>query len=135
MTTLELQHKPQLREALGNLGFPCELLVASVPSEKRIQVEQTLRNLNLRFYIFEDVEEYNEELQPSLFASLAELLTNEGIILRRFREKLKKGQLILAAHVADPEVASSVAELLYQTGISGAAYFATSRVSLLPPKS
>ncbi len=134
MTTLELQHKPKLREAMGNLGFPCEVLVASVRPDKRLQVEQTLRKLNLRFHTFEDVEEYNEELQPSLFANLAELLTNEGMILRRFRERLEKGQLVVVAHIADPEVASSVAELLYQTGISSAAYFAASRVSLFPPK-
>lgn len=135
MTTTELQNKPKLREAMGNLGFPCEILLASLNPGDQAEVERVLQGLNLKFCIFDNVEEYNEQLQPAFLPNLAELLTNEGVVLRRFRNKLEKGQLILVAHVGDAESARATAELLYGTGIDGAAYFAASKVSLLPPKS
>ncbi|MGE0491400.1 MAG: hypothetical protein AB7S38_19480 [Vulcanimicrobiota bacterium] len=109
-----------LQEAFGKLGFPRNLLVASLSSAS---AEALAGRIERPTHILTSEQELDKALQPAVLGKLAEALFNEGITLRELRRELSLGYVILAVAVPEREQAEQLAASLYKMEARTIRYF------------
>lgn len=109
-----------LKEAFGKLGFPHNLLVASLSNAS---AEALAGRIDRPTHILTSEPELDKALQPAVLGKLAEALFNEGITLRELRRELSLGYVILAVAVPEREQAEELAASLYKMEARTIRYF------------
>lgn len=112
-----------LRQALGQIGFPGNVLMGSLHKQDRLAVEGYLSEHNRTYHVFEDADQFDKVVSPDILSKFSKLLLNEGMVIRRLKSEMERGRYTLVVLVRETDCAKELASKLYEIGVSSISYF------------
>ncbi len=112
-----------LRQALGQIGFPGNVLMGSLHKKDRLAIEGYLSQHQRTYHIFESAEQFDQVVSPDILTKFSKLILNEGMVIRRLKSEMERGRYTLVVMVQETDSAKELASQLYEIGVSSISYF------------